>query len=232
MPWSYPPEVKAKARRLVEKTALTCAEIGERVGVPGPTVSGWKRTERWTRPKAAFARRRSMPKSHRAAAARMMAAGASHRDVALVMGYHPDVLRRIGAEQRAAAKPGPEPVPAHVAALYDAWTSGEVDRDAFFRHAQQALAFVAAQAMIGRDPHANRKAQAIARAAVTIIKLPDGKPAPGASRHDHAYAGPQTYDETNALIEELAQRLAEFGVLREDGGLPDEGVAGAETLPQ
>jgi hypothetical protein len=78
----------------------------------------------------------------------------------------------------------------------------------------------------------DRKAQALARITASAAKMPAEAPAPRACALKDAYDGPGTYDETNALIEELAQRLAEFGVLREDGGLPDEDVARAETLPQ
>ena len=65
MPWSHPEETKAQARRLVETTPKTYAEIGAALGgVPVPTVGAWKRRYGWTRPPDAI-RRTPIPKEKR-----------------------------------------------------------------------------------------------------------------------------------------------------------------------
>jgi hypothetical protein len=230
----HPPEVVARVRHLIETTTLTYADIAEETSVPSPTVGTWTRAEGWTRPPGPF-RRTPIPQEHRPPAMRILAAGASHHDLAMIIGCHPEVVARLRPRRTVPARVGEGDagtVPAPVAALYKALTSGAVARPDFFRHTEQALALVAGEALIAQALSPASKAQAIARAAVTMTKLPDDPAPAGASAHDVAYAGPATYDETNALIEELAQRLEEFAARGGDEGVRDEPLARAEAVPQ
>jgi hypothetical protein len=144
------------------------------------------------------------------------------------------VVRRWRPPRAAAVAAAAEdglPLAAQAAALHAALTTVAIGRDELLRRTPQALALVMAETVFGKlNP--DRKAQALAHIGATAAKMPADAPASRARAPEDAYDGPGTYDETNALIEELAQRLAEFGVLREDGGLPDEDVARAQTLPQ
>jgi hypothetical protein len=232
MPSSYSPEEKAAVRALVEETTMTVAAIADSKDMPRSTVGEWIVRERWRRPEGAFVRK-PIPKDHHAAVQRMLSLGVCPDDLALVMDRDPDVVRRWRPPRAAAIAAAAEeglPLAAQAAALHAALTTAVVGRDELLRHTPQALALVMAETVIAKlNP--DRKAQALARIAAANAKMPAEAPAPRAALED-AYDGPGTYDETNALIEELAQRLAEFGVLREDGGLPDEDVARAETLPQ
>jgi transposase-like protein len=219
MPWS--PEVMAEVRRLVEETDRSYAEIEAATGVTGTTARYWMRTKGWRRPRTAPTRRR-IPREQRAAIERALAAGASVHDVALIAERHPEVIRKhCPPGRRGDAAGEAEPVPASVAALCEALTAGGVGRDEFLRHAPQAFGIVVAQALLGRDPHVHRTAQALAHAAASVIRMPAAAPAPGASAYAGAHPGPQTYEETNACIEELAQLLQQFGALREDGSALD-----------
>ena len=227
----HPPEVVARARHLIETTTMTYADIGAETNVPGPTVGTWTRAKGWIRPPGAF-KRTPIPQAHRAPAMRILEAGASHHDLAMIMGCHPEVLGRLRRRRTVPARDRPdscvEALPGPVAAVYEALTSGAVARPDFFRHAQQALALIAGEALITRAHSAATRAQAIARVAVTMTKLPDDGAPAGASAHDDAYAGPATYDETNALLEDFARRLAAFDAAGEADGILDE-PAGADT---
>jgi transposase-like protein len=212
MRWS--PEVKAEVRRLVEKTGLSYAEIQKRTGVSGTTIRYWVRTLGWTRPAGAPKRRR-FEAEESAAIGRALAAGASVRDVALIAGRHPETIRKVHPGRAAEpAAPEAEPVPAAVAELCETLMAGGIGRDEFLRHAPQAFGFVTVQALLGRDPHIDRTAKALAQLAASAAKMPAAAAVPNAP-----YAGPATYDETNALIEELAQRLEEFAARGDDDGL-------------
>lgn len=210
MRWS--PEVKAEVQRLVETTRLSYAEIEKRTRVSETTIRYWVRTLGWTRPTGAPTRRR-FGAEESAAIGRALAAGASVRDVALIAGRHPETIRKLHPGRGAGpAAPEAEPVPAAVAELCEALTAGGIGRDEFLRHAPQAFGVVAARALMGRDPTIHRTAQALAQAAASVIKMPASAPARG----DDPYAGPQTFEETNALIEELAQRLEAFAPQGDD----------------
>jgi transposase-like protein len=216
MPMRWSPEVKAEVRRLVEKTRLSYAEIEKRTGVSETTIRYWVRTLGWTRPTGAPTRRR-FGAEESAAILRALAAGASVRDVALIAGRHPETIRKLHPGRGAGpAEPEAEPVPAAVAELCEALTAGGIGRDEFLHHAPQAFGFIAARALMGHDPQVHRTAQALAQLAASAAKIPAA-----AAVRDEPYTGPETYAETNALIEELTQRLCEFGVLNEDGSLPD-----------
>lgn len=208
MRWS--PEVRARVQRLVERTDQSYAEIEAATSVTGATARYWARTRGWKRPKSAATRQRFAPEQ-RGAITRALAAGASVGDIALVAGRHPETIRKLcpprrGALATAADAPHEaEPVPAAVAALCETLMAGGIGRDEFLRHAPQAFGFVAVQALLGRDPHIHRTAKALAQLAASAAKIPAAT-----AVHDDPYGLPQTYDETNALLEELAIRLGEW----------------------
>ena len=219
MPWS--PEVQARVRRLVEGTSRSYAEIEAETRVSGTTARYWTRTRGWKRPKSAPTRRRFHPEQ-RAAIERALAAGAGVHDVALIAERHPETIRKLcphrGGTEAAGVEAAreAEPVPAAVAALCEALMAEGIGRDEFLRHAPQAFGFVTVQALLGRDPHVHRTAKALAQLAASAARIPA---APAV--HDDPYAGPATYDETNALLEEFAERLAAWNA-QEDQALLDE----------
>lgn len=223
MPWS--PEVQARVQRLVEGTSRSYGEIEAETRVSGTTARYWTRTRGWKRPKSAPTRRRFHPEQ-RAAIERALAAGASVHDVALIAERHPETIRKLcphrGGIEAAAADAGreAEPVPAGVVALCEALMAEGIGRDEFLRHAPQAFGFVTVQALLGRDPHVHRTAKALAQLAASAARIPA---APAV--HDDPYAGPATYDETNALLEEFAERLAAWNA-QEDQALLDEPARG------
>jgi transposase-like protein len=231
MPYTpHPPEVKARVRRLVEETTATYEEIAAETRVSASSARWWARTEGWRRPDGAPTRK-LFPREQRAAIMRLRAAGGSVHDIAL--GRNPEVVRRVGPCGAAGAAPRPEAapaVPAAVEALCAALTGGPIGRDDLNGHMRQALACLVGELLPRQDLPADRKAQAIARAAAAASKLPDGPPARGASRDDDR-EGPATYAETNALLEEFAIRLAEFDAAeqaREALGEPVEADAAGE----
>ena len=119
-----------------------------------------------------------------------------------------------------------EPVPAAVAALCEALMAQGIGRDEFLRHAPQAFGFVTVQALLGRDPHIHRTAKALAQLAASAAKMP----AATAVHHDPD-DGPATYDETNALLEEFALRLAAFDAAEQARGLLGDAVAADAPEP-
>jgi hypothetical protein len=223
MPMRWSPEVQAKVQRLVERTSRSYAQIEAETGVPGTTARYWTRTRGWQRPKSA-PRRRRFEAEQSAAIARALAAGASVNDVALIAGRHPETIRKLCPHRRDAgsahAAREAEPVPAPVAALCETLMAGGIGRDEFLRHAPQAFGFVAAQALLGRDPHVHRTAKALAPLAASAAKIPAAT-----AVHDDPYAGPATYEETNACIEELAELLDQLGVRSKDGSVLDPPAA-------
>jgi len=231
MAWSHPPEVKAAVRKMVEETTLTFAAIAAATGVPRATVSDWTVRHGWRRPDGAFTRR-PLPKAEHAAAGRILGQGVCHRDLALVMHRDPEVVRRwrppgAAAGDAASADDGASLLPPQAAALHEALTAGPIGRDEFLRRTPEALALVMAETVIAKlNP--DRKAQALAHLTATAARMPVEAPAPGASQDDDQN-GPATYDETNALIEELALRLADLGVRGSDEGARGERLAGLEA---
>ena len=229
MPWS--PDVQAQVQRLVERTSRSYAQIEAETRVSGTTARYWTRTRGWKRPKAAPTRRR-FPPEQRAAIARALAAGASVNDIALIAGRHPETIRKLCPSRRDAgaadaaheAEPVPAAVPAAVAALCETLMAGGIGRDEFLHHAPQAFGFVVAQALLGRDPQIHRTAQALAQLAASAAKMPAA-----AVVHDDPYAGPQSFEETNALLEEFAIRLGEWDEKRQQG-LLDEPAASPDSL--
>ena len=236
MAWSHPPEVKAAVRKMVEETTLTFAAIAAATGVPRATVSDWTVRHGWRRPDGAFTRR-PLPKAEHAAAGRILGLGVCHRDLALVMHRDPEVVRRwrppgAAAGDAASADDGASLLPPQAAALREALTAGPIGRDEFLRRTPEALALVMAETVIAKlNP--DRKAQALAHLTATAVRMPAEVAARGASPDDaspdDAHDGPATYDETNALIEELALRLADLGVRGSDEGARGERFAGLEA---
>jgi transposase-like protein len=227
MPMRWSPEVQAKVQRLVERTSRSYAEIEAETGVPGTTARYWTRTRGWTRPRSAPARRR-FPADESAAIARALAAGARVHDVAIIAGRHPETIRKLCPHRREAGAADAayerEPVPAPVAALCETLMAGGIGRDELLRHAPQAFGFVMAQALMGRDPQVDRTAKAVAQLAASAAKMPAA-----ATVHDDPYAGPQSFEETNALLEEFAIRLDEWDEKRRQG-LLDEPAASSGSL--
>jgi cell division septation protein DedD len=239
MAWSHPPEVKAAVRKMVEETTLTFAAIAAATGVPRSTVSDWTVRHGWTRPDGAFTRR-PLPKAEHAAAGRILGCGVCHRDLALVMHRDPDVVRRwrppgaAAAGDGTAADVGASLLPAQAAALHEALTAGPIGRDEFLRRTPEALALVMAETVIAKlNP--DRKAQALAHLTATAARMPAEAPARGASPDDASphddHDGPGTYDETNALLEEFALRLAAFDAAEQARGLLGDAAAADAPEP-
>ena len=236
MPWSYSPETMAQVQGHVEGSTLPYAEIAKLTRVSATSVSRWKCRYGWQRPPGAF-ERRPIPKDRCAAAKRAMEDGARYQEVAVLLDRSPDIVRRLrrpspGAKLAAAPgdADGADPLEL-VPELIDALTVRGLARDDVLRHAPGIFGVLCAQLLRG-DADAPRRTEAFARAAAIFIKMPDPfGPADGAP-HDDPYAGPQTFDETNALLEELAQRLEEFAARGDDEAVPGEALADADALPQ
>ena len=211
MPWSYSAETMAQVQGHVENSTLTYPEIAKLTGVSATSVSRWKCRYGWQRPPGAF-ERRPIAKDQCAAAKRAMEDGARYQDVAVMLDRSPDIVRRLrrpspGAGRAAAPgdADGADPLEL-VPELIDALTVRGLARDDVLRHAPGIFGVLCAQLVRG-DADAPRRTEAFARAATLFTKMPDPSgPAAGAP-HDDPYAGPQTFDETNALLEEFALRL-------------------------
>ena len=138
----------------------------------------------------------------------------------------PDIVRRLCRAPPAGA-PGDgdaSDAPDRVAELIEALSESGLGRDDVLRQGPAIFAALWAQ-ILGGDPSAPRRAEAFARTAAIFIRMPDPfGPADGAP-HDDLDAGPQTFDETNALLEELALRLGEWDAERA------QGVPGAPVAP-
>jgi hypothetical protein len=227
MPWSHPPEKVEEVRVYVEGSPLTYPEIEKLTRIAASTISRWKCVNKWKRPPGA-AERRPLAKDEAAAAKRAMDDGARYQDVAVMLRRSPDIVRRL---RRAAPAGAPdegnaaEP-PDLAAELWNALTASSLGRDDLLRQAPRLIGLFWAQLARG-DASAPRRVEAMARTAAFFTKIPD--PAgPAGAAHD-PYGGPQTFDETNALIEELALRLGEWDAERAQGvpGDPVSSPAGA-----
>ena len=64
-----------------------------------------------------------------------------------------------------------------------------------------------------------------------VAALPDEGPYAGRSADD-AGGGPQTFEETNALLEEIARRFADFGVETDPEGPAPAGAPQPESVRQ
>ena len=231
MAWSHPPEVKAAVREMVEGTEKPLAAIGAETGVGRSTVSEWMISEGWRRPDGAFSRR-PVTRAVQAAARRILALGVDLHDLALVMDRNPEVVRRWRPPRKAAAPAAEDAraAPPQAAALYEALTAGPIGRDEFLRRTPEALALVMAETVIAKlNP--DHKAQALAHLTATAARMPAEAPARGASPDDAHDDGPATYDETNALLEEFALRLAAFDAAEQARGLLGDAAAADAPEP-
>ena len=164
----------------------------------------------------------------------MRAGGARDADIARFANCHPDTVARAarrGSERRAAdaapvARPFAASAPEEVAALRQGLLAGGLGRRELLGLVRRALALALATVDLidDRTLPPDRRAQGLARLAITIKTLPDDAPAAGAASHDHQ-SGPATFEETNVFLEELAQRLSAFGAGGAADGVPREPAA-------
>lgn len=229
MAWSYSPKKAAEVQGHVENSTRTYPEIAALTGIPASTVSRWKCVNKWKRPPGSF-ERRPMRLEERAAIERAIEAGAHPNDVGIMVGRSADVVRRVrsAARTQALEERGAAPPPASVEALCEALTVSGIDRDEALRRTPQVFSFLWAEMLRG-EPSAARACETLARATAVLIKMPDPSgPALGAP-HDDPYAGPQSFDETNALLEEFALRLDAWDAGRK-ASLPGEPAPSPQEL--
>jgi hypothetical protein len=204
-----PDDVKHNARALYEGTTLTHAAIGAEVGVAPSTVSVWAAAGGWTRPRGARVTARLVT-AQRATVSRLFRNGARAGDVAAVAGCHRRTVGRIAAMEPFGpdeAAPGADAAP-HLAELRAALLNPGIRKDEAAPLITRAAAALTADALVAPDAQAERTARALANLAHCLAALPDHGPHAGGA-HD-PYAGPQTFEETNACLEELAMRLEQF----------------------
>ena len=218
MPRFLPEEVVAKVRELYEGMPLTHARIAVAAGVGESTVSVLAQKNGWTRcPEARTSRRLSHDQCE-------AIPGASARAVAAAAGCHARTVGRIAPPERrtaafgtvaapwpgAAAEAGALPVPEHFADLHAALMSPGLRKAEAAPLLVRAAAALGAEALVRQDLAVERTGQVLARLADRVAALPDQGPYAGAGAD--ASQGPATFEEENALLDELARRLADFGV--------------------
>jgi hypothetical protein len=229
----HPPEKRAKARWLGETTTMSCTAIAAQVEVPASTVRAWKRIDGWKRPPGAPTRR-VLSAADCDAIARLRACGARSVDIAHIARCHrntvPRAARRGGraAEAAPAARPFAASAPEEVAALRQGLLAGGLGKRDLLGLVRRTLALATVDLIDDRTLPPDRRAQGLARIAITIKTLPDDAPAAGAASHDHQ-SGPATFEETNVFLEELAQRLSAFGAGGPADGVPGEPAAAGTT---
>ncbi|MFL5147070.1 MAG: hypothetical protein ACJ8DN_02865 [Microvirga sp.] len=108
----------------------------------------------------------------------------------------------------AAAQAGALPVPEHFADLHAALMSPGLRKAEAAPLLVRAAAALGAEALVRQDLAVERTGQVLARLAERVAALPDQGPYAGADPRQ----GPATFEEENALLDELARRLADFGV--------------------
>jgi transposase-like protein len=230
MPQRHSEETKAQAQRLCATTAMTYAAIGaELSGVPEPTVASWARRHGWTRPPTAI-RRRTIPKEKRAEGALLLKAGMPPDEVALRLDCHLETARRLGRALPALGPPLAEAAPELLADLKGAARNG-VGRGECFALTGRALMLVLFD-LLSREMAADRRARGVALVAASLrLVLPDQAPAGGVFLHDRP-PGPATFDEANALLEDLARHFAGLGAGGEiQGALGGPAAADAAGAP-
>ena len=170
------------------------------------------------------------------AIARMRAGGARNADIAHIA----DAIATPSRGRRGAAASGapqtprrpPAPfaasAPEEVAALRQGLLAGGLGKRELLGLVRPALALATVDLIDDRTLPPDRRAQGLARIAITIKTLPDDAPAAGAASHDHQ-SGPATFEETNVFLEELAQRLSAFGAGGPAIGVPGEPAAAGTT---
>jgi hypothetical protein len=188
---------------------MAYAAVGAAIGgVPGPTVGCWARKEGWTRPPTAI-RRRPIPKDEREEAVFLRRAGVPPGEVALWADCHPETARRLGRELPAVGPPLADVAPELLAALQEAARIG-VGRSERLALTGRALMLVLFD-LLSREIPPERRARGVGYVAASLrLVLPDQAPAGGVFLHDRP-SGPATFDEANALLEDLARRLSAFG---------------------
>jgi hypothetical protein len=222
MPRFLAAEVVARVRGLYEGTAMTHAKIAAETGVGASTVSVLAEREGWARHPEAK-RKSRLEEERREAIMRLREAGVPAGKIAAAAGCHRNTVARIAPLKPAAFSAGapvPEQVPAHLADLHAALVSPDL-RKAEAAPLLVRAAALGAEALVRPDAQVERTAQALARLALRVAALPDEGPYAGAGIDD-ACRGPATFEETNALLEELARRFANLGV-----GGDAEAAAGA-----
>ena len=234
MPRFLPEEVVAKVRELYEGMPLTHARIAAATGVGASTVSVLAQKNGWTRcPEARTSRRLSHDQCE--AILRLREAGASARSVAAAAGCHARTVGRIAPPERRTAAFGT------VAAPWPGAAAGgrPAGAGAFRRPPRRAHEPRPAQGRGGAAPRARRGGARGRGAGAPGSRRRAHRAGPGAPRRAgrgaarpgslcrrrHACRGPATFDEANALLEDLARRFAHFGV----GG---EAEAAGEPLRQ
>ncbi|MDF3060134.1 MAG: hypothetical protein K0S06_243 [Microvirga sp.] len=231
---THPPEKRAQAKWLGETTPLNCAEIAARVDAKPSTVRTWKRDDKWKRP-ADAPERRSFTQEQRAAIGRLRGLGGTNADIARVAGCSADTIARVppvppkGLKANAAA-PLPGFAPEEAAKLHEALAGGGHAKRELAGLVARALALAAADLMSDRTLPPDRRARGMAVLVATIKALPDEPPAAGAALHDHQ-PGPATFEDTNALLEEIARRFADLGVAGEVDGAPGGPAAADAAAP-
>ncbi len=215
MPRFLSAEAKARARELYEGTTLSHARIGAAAGMGASTVSVLAQIEGWTRhPEARTSPR--LAEDRRAAILRLRRAGAPAGDIAAAAGCHRNTIGRIAplAGRRGVAI-GPEAaagsalIPAHFAELHAALTNPQLHKAEAVPLLLRCATALGAEALLRQDAEVERTAQALGRLAEGVAALPDEGPYAGRGADD-AYGGPQTFEEENAVLEELARRIEEW----------------------
>jgi hypothetical protein len=140
-------------------------------------------------------------------------------EIAALAGIHRNTVGRIAAEAGLGATEEPgvadASVPPHLAALYEALLRPDLHKDDAAPLLVRAAAVLGAQALVRADGQAAKAAQALGRLAEHVAALPERGAYAGVR---DVYEGPQTFEETNELLEELAIRLGEWDAERAAAG--------------
>jgi transposase len=208
MPRFLPTEVKERVRELYEGTGLTHARIAARTGVGASTVSVLAEKEGWTRHPEAK-KSPGVAAVKRDAVVALVRQGVPKTEVAALAGIHRNTVGRIAADAGlvAAEEPGGAGtgVPPQLAALHDALMKPDLHKNDAAPLLVRAAAVIGAQALVRADGPAAKAAQALGRLAEQVAALPEHGAYAGVRE---TYDGPQTYEETNAVLEDFARCLA------------------------
>jgi transposase len=207
MPRFLDVEVKERVRELYEGTGLTHAKIAARTGVGASTVSVLAEKEGWTRHPEAK-KSPGVAAVKRDAVVALVRHGVPKTEIAALAGIHRNTVGRIAAEAGLGAEEagvGAETgVPPHLADLYAALMKPDLHKDDAAPLLVRAAAVLGAQALVRADGPAAKAAQALGRLAEHVAALPERGAYAGVR---DVYEGPQSFDETNELLEEFALRL-------------------------
>ena len=214
MPRFLEVEAKERVRELYEGTGLTHAKIAARTGVGASTVSVLAEKEGWTRHPEAK-KSPGVAAVKREAVVALVRHGVRKGEIAALAGIHRNTVGRITAEAGLGATEEPgladASVPPHLAALYEALLRPDLHKDDAAPLLVRAAAVLGAQALVRADGQAAKAAQALGRLAEHVAALPERGAYAGVR---DVYEGPQTFEETNELLEELATRLGEWNAER------------------